>query len=217
MKIEVKKNLLAKNDVVAAENRDTLNKNNVSLLNLMAAPGAGKTSLISRTIEALRDHIAIAVIEGDIASEVDSLAIEAMGIPAIQINTDGGCHLNASMIATALQHLDLETLDLIIIENVGNLVCPAEFDLGEGARSLIASVAEGHDKPYKYPMIFKETDTVIINKVDLLPYCEFDMPQFQQLVEELNPDVKIFEVSCTDGNGIEEWSEWLNGAIDRVR
>lgn len=217
MKIEVKKNLLAKNDVVAAENRDTLNKNNVSLLNLMAAPGAGKTSLISRTIEALRDHIAIAVIEGDIASEVDSLAIEAMGIPAIQINTDGGCHLNASMIATALQHLDLETLDLIIIENVGNLVCPAEFDLGEGARSLIASVAEGHDKPYKYPMIFKETDTVIINKVDLLPYCEFDMPQFQQLVEELNPDVKIFEVSCTDGNGIEEWSEWLSGAIDRVR
>jgi hydrogenase nickel incorporation protein HypB len=217
MKIEVKKNLLAKNDVVAAENRDTLNKNNVSLLNLMAAPGAGKTSLISRTIEALRDHIAIAVIEGDIASEVDSLAIEAMGIPAIQINTDGGCHLNASMIATALQHLDLEALDLIIIENVGNLVCPAEFDLGEGARSLIASVAEGHDKPYKYPMIFKETDTVIINKVDLLPYCEFDMSQFQQLVEELNPDVKIFKVSCTDGNGIEEWSEWLNGAIDRVR
>jgi hydrogenase nickel incorporation protein HypB len=217
MKIEVKKNLLAKNDVVAAENRDLLNKNNVSLLNLMAAPGAGKTSLISRTIEALRDHIAIAVIEGDIASEVDSLAIEAMGIPAIQINTDGGCHLNASMIATALQHLDMEALDLIIIENVGNLVCPAEFDLGEGARSLIASVAEGHDKPYKYPMIFKETDTVIINKVDLLPYCEFDMPQFQQLVEELNPDVKIFEVSCTDGNGIEEWSEWLNGAIDRVR
>jgi hydrogenase nickel incorporation protein HypB len=216
MKIEVKKNLLARNDVIAAENRELLRNHDVSLLNLMAAPGAGKTSFIARTIDAVRDDISIAVIEGDIASEVDSLTIEAMGIPAIQINTDGGCHLNAGMIKTALEHLDLDVLDLVIIENVGNLVCPAEFDLGEGARTLITSITEGHDKPYKYPMIFKETDTVVINKIDLMPYCDFDLPQFQRLVEELNPEVRIFEVSCTEGTGIGSWSEYLAGVIQHV-
>lgn len=216
MKIEVKKNLLAKNDDVAARNRALLQDNNVALLNLMAAPGAGKTSFITRTILSLHSQQAIAVIEGDIASEVDSRAIEEMGIPAIQINTDGGCHLNASMIATALEHIDLEAVDLIIIENVGNLVCPAEFDLGEGSRALITSVTEGHDKPLKYPMIFKQTDTVVINKIDLLPYCDFDIVGFRQVVEELNPSVDFFEVSCVDGSGIDTWSEWLSGKVEQV-
>lgn len=216
MKIEVKKNLLAKNDDVAARNRALLQDNNVALLNLMAAPGAGKTSFITRTILSLHSQQAIAVIEGDIASEVDSRAIEEMGIPAIQINTDGGCHLNASMIATALEHIDLDAVDLIIIENVGNLVCPAEFDLGEGSRALITSVTEGHDKPLKYPMIFKQTDTVVINKIDLLPYCDFDIVGFRQVVEELNPSVDFFEVSCVDGSGIDTWSEWLSGKVEQV-
>lgn len=217
MKIEVRQNLLARNDEAARENRARLQDSGVRLLNLMAAPGAGKTSLIVRTIEALRDSLSIAVIEGDIASEVDSLTIEAMGIPALQINTDGGCHLNASMIATALGHLDLEALDLVIIENVGNLVCPAEFDLGEDARALIASITEGHDKPRKYPMIFKETDSLVINKVDLLPFCEFDMDEFRRLVGRLNPRAGIFPVSCTEGSGLDRWHEWIKSiaASDR--
>lgn len=216
MKIEVKQNILAKNDDAAAQNRGLLKNNGVTLFNLMAAPGAGKTSLIMRTIEALRDRFSIAIIEGDIASEVDSLAIEAMDIPALQINTGGSCHLNAAMIASALGHLDLKAIDMIIIENVGNLVCPAEFDLGENGRILITSVTEGHDKPYKYPMIFKQTDTILINKVDLLPYCDFDMAHFRELVEGLNPAVQIFELSCTQDQGIDAWAEWLATAMNRV-
>ncbi|MHB1380730.1 MAG: hydrogenase nickel incorporation protein HypB [Thermoleophilia bacterium] len=216
MKIEVKQNILARNDDAAAQNRELLKANGVTLFNLMAAPGAGKTSLIIRTIEALRDRVNIAVIEGDIASEVDSLAIEALDIPALQINTDGSCHLNASMIASALGHLDLKELDVIIIENVGNLVCPAEFDLGESGRILITSITEGHDKPCKYPMIFKQTDTILINKIDLLPYCDFDIDHFRQLVEGLNPAVEVFELSCTQDQGIDAWTEWLAAAMNRV-
>lgn len=216
MKIEVKQSILAKNDVAAAQNRELLKNNGVTLFNLMAAPGAGKTSLIMRTIEALRDRVNIAVIEGDIASEVDSLAIEAMDIPALQINTDGSCHLNASMIASALDHLDLKVIDMIIVENVGNLVCPAEFDLGEDGRILITSISEGHDKPYKYPMIFKQTDTILINKIDLLPYCDFDLAHFRELVEGLNPAVQIFELSCTQDQGIDAWAEWLATTMNRV-
>lgn len=217
MKIEVKQNILARNNDAAALNRERLARNGVAMVNLMAGPGAGKTSVIMGTIAALRDRVNIAVIEGDIASEVDSLAIEAMDIPAIQINTGGGCHLNASMIATALDHLDLDTLDLVIIENVGNLVCPAEFDLGEGSRVLVTSITEGHDKPYKYPMVFKEADTVLINKIDLAPYCNFDRGHFRELVEGLNPRVAMFELSCTEGLGLEAWAQWLAGTISCVR
>lgn len=216
MKIEVKQSILARNDEAATRNRELLRRNGVRLFNLMAAPGAGKTSVITRTIGELRERVNIAVIEGDIASEVDSLAIEAMGIPAIQINTDGGCHLSAGMIGTALEHLDLGELDVIIIENVGNLVCPAEFDLGENGRILITSVTEGHDKPYKYPMIFKVVDTVLVNKVDLLPYCDFDMAHFQKLVRGLNPEVNLFEVSCTEDLGLDRWAEWLAATAGRV-
>ena len=217
MKIEVKQNILARNDDAAASNREQLEKCGVAMFNLMAAPGAGKTSLIMRTIEELRDRTEIAVIEGDIASEVDSRAIEAMDITALQINTDGSCHLNASMIGTALEHLDLQSLDLIIIENVGNLVCPAEFDLGEDERILISSITEGHDKPCKYPMIFKEADTVLINKTDLLPYCDFDMARFQQLVRGLNPEARLFEISCSQERGLGAWTEWAATAVSRVK
>ncbi|RJQ45246.1 MAG: hydrogenase accessory protein HypB [Gaiellales bacterium] len=216
MRIEVRQNILARNDEAAAANRALLASHDVTLVNLMAAPGAGKTSVIMGTIEELRSRVGIAVIEGDIASEVDSLAIEAMDIPAIQINTGGGCHLNAGMIGTALEHLDLEALDMIIIENVGNLVCPAEFDLGEESRILITSVTEGHDKPYKYPQIFRVADAVLINKVDLLPYCDFDMARFRELVLGLNPGASLFEVSCTEERGLAAWTAWLASAVGRV-
>lgn len=209
MKIEVKKNIMATNSSVAVGNRQRLAEHGVCMLNLMASPGAGKTSVIIKAIEGTRDRLKLAVIEGDIASEIDSLAIEAMDIPAIQINTGGSCHLTAAMVSTALDHLDLDSLDLIIIENVGNLVCPAEFDLGESARMVIASVAEGHDKPYKYPMIFREVDAILVNKIDLLDYCDFDLAQFRQVVQGLNPVAPVMELSCRNSHGTDEWCQWL--------
>lgn len=211
MRIEVKQNILADNSRAAAVNRKRLAASGVYLLNLMAAPGAGKTSMIIKAIEGLRDQLSLAVIEGDIASEIDSLTIEAMDVPAIQINTGGACHLTAPMVGQALDHLDLETLDLVIIENVGNLVCPAEFDLGENSRVMISSVPEGHDKPHKYPLMFREVDAVLINKIDLIPYCDFDLADFRNVVTSLNPDVSILELSCREGLGAPEWCEWLAG------
>ncbi len=212
MKIEVKKNILATNSAMAATNRERLEANGVAMINLMASPGAGKTSVIMKVIEGVRDRLSLAVIEGDIASEIDSLAIEALDIPAIQINTGGACHLTAAMIASALDHLDLEALDLIIIENVGNLVCPAEFDLGETSRLVIASVAEGDDKPHKYPMIFREVDAILINKIDLLQYCEFDLEDFRSVVGGLNPDAPVIELSCREGLGAEQLCSWIEAA-----
>ncbi|MFA6002233.1 MAG: hydrogenase nickel incorporation protein HypB [Thermoleophilia bacterium] len=217
MKIEVKKNILARNDTTAAENRERLSRQGVCMINLMASPGAGKTSVIMKAIESLSGDHAMAVIEGDIASEIDSLAIEAMNIPALQINTGGSCHLTASMISSALDYLDLDSLDLVIVENVGNLVCPAEFDLGETGRVMIASITEGHDKPHKYPTIFKEVDAILVNKVDLLPYCDFDMASFRQVVEDLNPDGAIIELSCKDGYGTDEWCHWMKTAISESK
>lgn len=217
MKIEVKKNILANNARAAAENRSRLESHEVAMVNLMAAPGAGKTSTIIKAIEGTRALLSLAVIEGDIASEIDSLTIEAMDIPAIQINTGGSCHLTAAMIAAALDHLDLDALDLIIIENVGNLVCPAEFDLGESARVMISSITEGHDKPHKYPLMFKEVDAVLVNKIDLLPHCDFDLAQFRRVVTGLNPDVNILEMSCRDDFGIEEWCRWLESVTSAGR
>lgn len=215
MRIEVKQNILADNSRAADANRERLAGNGVCLVNLMAAPGAGKTSTIIKAIESLRGDISMAVIEGDIASEIDALTIESMDVPAIQINTGGACHLTATMVSQALDHLDLASLDLIIIENVGNLVCPAEFDLGENSRVMISSITEGHDKPQKYPLMFREVDAVLINKVDLLPYCDFDLESFRGVVNSLNPAVQIFELSCRDGAGAQSWCEWLTGTVTR--
>ena len=215
MRIEVKRNLLETNSALAARNRELLTGHDVCMVNLMASPGAGKTSAIVKAIE-LAGPLRLAVIEGDIASEIDSLAIEAMDVPALQINTGGSCHLTAAMIASALVHLDLAALDLIIVENVGNLVCPAEFDLGETARVMIASVAEGDDKPHKYPLMFREVDAVLVNKIDLLPYCDFSLPGFRQLVSRLNPRAPIIELSCRGGDGVAAWSGWLADTTARV-
>lgn len=213
-KIQVLKDISSANDAIAVQNQGLLDKNHVLALNVMASPGAGKTSLILNTIAKLRGKLGIAVIEGDIASKVDADKIDKEGIPVVQINTGGGCSLEAAMVSTALPRLPLEKTDVLFIENVGNLVCPAQFELGEHRKLVISSIPEGDDKPTKYPLMFAEADVVVINKLDLLPYVDFDVVQFRKVIQGLNPEVKIFEVSCKTGEGLYAWCSWLeNEAI----
>ncbi|MBO4352996.1 MAG: hydrogenase nickel incorporation protein HypB [Eggerthellaceae bacterium] len=214
MKIDLHKPILDKNDTLAAELRKRFAENHVYVVDLLASPGSGNTSTILATIDALRDEFNIAVIEGDIASSVDAEKIKAQGIPAVQINTGGACHLESAMLKRAIDVLDLERLDLIIVENVGNLVCPTDFDLGENAKIMILSVPEGDDKPLKYPGVFQVSDAVILNKVDTMPVFDFDREAFETSVRELNPKAPIFPIAATKGDGIEEWASWL---ADRVR
>nr|MBC7246075.1 hydrogenase nickel incorporation protein HypB [Chloroflexota bacterium] len=209
MKVSVIEGILSANDEIAMQNKQVLDAHGICAINIMAAPGGGKTSLILRTIDALRHLLRIAVIEGDVASTVDADQVATKAIPVVQINTGGACHLEAPMLRRALEQLPLEGLDLLLIENVGNLICPVEFKLGEDLNVMIASVPEGDDKPYKYPSIFVAVDAVVINKIDLLPYVHFDIAAFRKLVLGMNPGVKIFEVSCETGLGIESWAEWI--------
>ena len=211
-KIPVVEKILSTNDQLAEENARRFDRLGVTAVNIMAAPGGGKTCLILRTIEALRGKRRIGVIEGDVASQVDSQQIAAAGVPVVQINTGGQCHLDANMVRGALDHLPLEEIDLLLIENVGNLICPVEFKLGEHRRVAITSLPEGDDKPYKYPAIFQAADAMVINKLDLLPYLDFNLPAFRELVRALNPDVALFDLSCKTGQGIEEWAVWLMDA-----
>lgn len=217
MEIDISKPILDRNERLAAENRALFDANDVFVLDLMASPGAGKTSTILATIAALRDRYNIAVIEGDIASKVDAEKISAHGIPAVQINTGGACHLESDMIKRAIAALDLAATDLIIIENVGNLVCPTDFYLGEDAKVMILSVPEGHDKPYKYPNIFAIAEAVILNKYDTLPVFDFNETEFRDVVRSLNPTTPVFPVSATKGDGVSEWAEWLVGRIESAR
>jgi hydrogenase nickel incorporation protein HypB len=217
MEIELSKPILDMNERLAAENRVELDKHGVFVLDLMASPGAGKTSTILATIAALRDRYRIAVIEGDIASKVDAEKVKAHGIPAVQINTGGACHLESDMIKRALAALPLADLDLIIIENVGNLVCPTDFYLGENAKVMILSVPEGHDKPYKYPGIFQVSEAVILNKVDTMSFFDFDEEEFTRVVRSLNPTSPIFRVAATKGEGVQEWADWLAARIDALK
>jgi hydrogenase nickel incorporation protein HypB len=217
VEIDVSKPILDMNERLAAENRAELDRHSVFVLDLMASPGAGKTSTILATIEALRDRYRIAVIEGDIASKVDAEKVKAHGIPAVQINTGGACHLESDMIKRALAALPLAELDLIIVENVGNLVCPTDFYLGENAKVMILSVPEGHDKPYKYPGIFQVSEAVILNKVDTMPVFDFDEDEFTSVVRSLNPTSPIFRISATKGQGVGEWSDWLAMRIDALK
>ncbi len=209
MKVSVVEGILNANDQLALQNRQLLDDAGVCVLNLMASPGSGKTSLILRTIDALRGRLRIGVIEGDIASTVDSDRVAAKSVPVVQINTGGQCHLDAPMVQRGLAQLPLTELDVLLIENVGNLVCPVDFRLGEDLNVVIASVPEGDDKPYKYPGIFVAVDAVVINKIDLLPHLRFDMTAFRELIAGMNPDVTIFEVSCETGQGIDDWAEWV--------
>lgn len=216
MQIDLKQPILDKNDSLAAELRQRFDEHHVYVLNLLASPGSGKTSTILATIDALRDEFNIAVIEGDIASSVDAEKIKNQGIPAVQINTGGACHLESAMLKRAIDVLDLSRLDLIIIENVGNLVCPTDFYLGENSKVMILSVPEGHDKPLKYPGVFQASDAVILNKVDTLLVFDFDREAFEASVRELNPAAPIFPIAATKGDGVEEWAEYLAEKIRSV-
>ena len=216
MKIDLKQPILDKNDSLAAELRQRFADNHVFVLDLLASPGSGKTSTILATIDALRDEFNIAVIEGDIASNVDAEKIKAQGIAAVQINTGGACHLESAMIKRAVDVLDLERLDLIIIENVGNLVCPTDFDLGENAKVMILSVPEGDDKPLKYPGVFQVSDAIILNKVDTLPVFNFDRAAFDDAVTRLNPQAPVFPLAATSGEGVDAWTEWLAARVRAV-
>jgi len=213
MKIPVVKNILKANQQVANENRCLFMEKGIYVMNLMSSPGAGKTSLLERTLSSLKDRYRIGVIEGDIQDTCDSDRIAALDIQTVQINTGGACHLDATMILQALYSLDLDNLDMVIVENVGNLVCPAEFDIGENDKMMILSVTEGDDKPLKYPLMFSLSSALLINKTDLLPYVNFDMKKAKDTIKKLRPDIKIFDVSCKDGNGLDAWYDWLEKRI----
>ncbi|MEP7136027.1 MAG: hydrogenase nickel incorporation protein HypB [Chloroflexota bacterium] len=209
-RIPIVENILSANDRLAEENRARINAAGVFSINLMASPGAGKTSLIEQTLPLLKDKMRIAVVDGDIATSLDADRAAAAGAQAsIQVNTGGECHLDAVMLHGALNQLDLTQFDLLMVENVGNLVCPAEFRLGTHKSVLIASVPEGADKPYKYPGMYRGVNALIINKIDLLPYIDFDMDFFRRGVEALNPGVITFPLSCRTGEGMNAWINWL--------
>ena len=212
--IQIVKNIMNANDMLAVKNNEMLSAHGIFAINIMASPGAGKTSFILKTIKSLPESIRLGVIEGDTAPvTIDSDKVKDLGIPVVQINTGGACHLDAPMLDNALPHLPLDELNLILVENVGNLVCPAAFKLGTHASVLIASIPEGDDKPYKYPNIYRGIDVLIINKIDLRPYLDFRMDYFRQGVEMLNPGLVTFEVSCKSGEGIDAWLNWLASKV----
>jgi len=215
--LTIKEDILGENTEKARGNQSLLDKHGILTINVMSSPGAGKTSLILQTINRLKSKTRIAVIEGDVASRIDADKVHEQGAVVIQINIPGGCHLDASMTEKALNNLPLEEIDLLLIENVGNLICPAEFALGEHKRVMLLSIPEGDDKPYKYPLMFTETDVVLINKIDLLPYLDFNTTAFSQAVTGLNPTVKIFPVSCKTGEGLEAWFSWLEDEIKQLK
>jgi hydrogenase nickel incorporation protein HypB len=216
MEIDLSRPILARNDEIAEENRARLAEAGVFAIDVLASPGAGKTTTIIATIRALSDRYRIGVIEGDIASRVDAEKVSAQGVPAVQINTGGACHLDAAMVSRALDALDLSSIDLLVIENVGNLVCPTEFDLGHDARVVILSVPEGDDKPLKYPGVFAIADAVLLNKYDTLDVFDFREPEFRSAVERLNGAAPIFPMSATKGDGIGPWADWLAQRVEEA-
>jgi hydrogenase nickel incorporation protein HypB len=207
--VPVVRDILSANDQIARENRDTFATTKTFVVNLMASPGAGKTSLILATAGRLPRDVRPGVIEGDLASRIDADTVASHGIPVVQINTGGNCHLDAPMIRAALGELPLPEIDLLFIENVGNLVCPAEFDLGANLAVVVASAPEGHDKPYKYPGMFAAADVVLLNKADVAPVFDFDLDFFRRGVQMVNPDAPLFVVSCKSGAGMDDWVAWL--------
>ena len=215
IRVPVVEQILSANDQLAAGNRKQLDAAGIFAINIMASPGAGKTSLITRTVEALRNEFRIGAVDGDIATTLDADRIAALGVPAVQINTGGACHLDAPMLQSALPQLPLTELDLLIIENVGNLVCPATFKLGVHRSILIASVPEGDDKPYKYPVMYRGVDALILNKMDVLEAFDFDVDYFRQGVEPLNPGLAFFPLSCKTGQGLEQWLAWLRNELEK--
>lgn len=213
-KVAVVEKILGANDRLADQNRKRLDAGGVKAVNLMASPGAGKTSLIENTLKLIGKDYSVAVIDGDVATDIDAVRAQEAGALAVQINTGGECHLDAVMLQEGLNQLNLELIDLLIIENVGNLICPAGFALGSHKSVLVASIPEGDDKPYKYPGMYRGVDALVINKIDLLPYINFDMDYFQKGVEALNPGLLTFPISCKTGEGLDAWVSWLRKLLE---
>lgn len=212
--IEVKENILADNDKEAQILRDKLKSKKTFLMNLMSSPGSGKTTTLVRTVEQLKDKINIGIMEADVDSDVDAKTMANAGVKSIQLHTGGMCHLDAAMTEQGLNELNYDGLDLVVLENVGNLICPAEFDTGAAKNVMILSVPEGHDKPLKYPLMFSKVDALIINKIDVAPYFDFDMDKLREYVGKLNKNVKIFPISAKTGEGVKEWTDWLLGEVE---
>ncbi|MBI2431617.1 MAG: hydrogenase nickel incorporation protein HypB [Candidatus Hydrogenedentes bacterium] len=209
MKFNVVQKVMKVNDELAAHNRTRLVEADVIAINMMSAPGSGKTSLIEAAAERLKGRLALGVVEGDPETTLDAERISRCDVPVVQVQTAGGCHLEANLVGQALDHLPLQELELVIIENVGNLVCPVEFDLGETVRVAVVSTPEGHDKPAKYPKLFRKADLIVLNKIDLLPYLEFDIARFLDYLGRLNPEFTLIQTSCATGEGIAQWTDWL--------
>lgn len=208
-KITIAQNILAANDTIAQEVQQSLATHGIRTINVMSSPGAGKTTLLERTIARLRGELAIGVIEGDIETSADAERIEAAGAETVQINTRGACHLEAHMVSAALKELDIARINLLFIENIGNLVCPSGWNLGEDLRAVVVSTTEGDDKPAKYPQMFAVSQVMIVNKLDLLPYVDYDVEKVKRQALAINPQLRIFEVSCRTGEGLDAWCEWL--------
>lgn len=209
MQIPVVKNILEANDRIAEDNYRLFKENDIVVINILSAPGAGKTTLLKYTITALKEDYRIAVIEGDIQSSYDAEIIAETGVPVVQINTGGACHIDGNMVRQALPRVDLQNVDLLLVENVGNLVCPAEYKVGEDHKIMLLSVSEGDDKPLKYPLIFRESSVLLINKTDLLPYVDCDIVKIREESLRINRNLRIFEISCKSGDGLEGWYDWL--------
>jgi len=214
MEIKIMKNILDRNQNKAEEVRSMLKANKVMMVNIISSPGAGKTTLLERTCEAMAGKIRIGVIEGDVTTDRDAQRLKKYNIPIVAINTEGGCHLDSHSISKAIEPFDLETIDLLFVENVGNLICPSQFDLGETFKLAVVSTAEGDDKPSKYPMLFSEARAVILNKTDLLPYTNFRMDSFMVDMAAINPRITVIKTSATRGEGLEEWFGWLRVQLD---
>jgi hydrogenase nickel incorporation protein HypB len=208
-KVTIAQNILAVNDTIAQELQQTLAARGIRVLNIMSSPGAGKTTLLERTIEQLHTHLGIGVIEGDIETSADAERIEAAGAETVQINTRGACHLEAHMVRDALSQMDLALIELLIIENIGNLVCPSDWKLGEDSRVVVVSTTEGDDKPAKYPQMFATSQVMIVNKIDLLPYVDYNVEKVKRQALAINPNLRIFEMSCRTGEGLDAWCDWL--------
>jgi hydrogenase nickel incorporation protein HypB len=216
MEVKVVKHILEANERIASQNRTLFDDKGIVVVNLMGSPGAGKTTLLERTIEALKEHTPMAVIEGDITSSHDAERIAAHSIPTVQINTGGACHLDGNMVRDALAELVLDGIRLLVVENVGNLVCPAEFNIGEHHKAMIISITEGDDKPEKYPLMFQVSQVLLLNKIDLLSHLSFDMERFREEAHKVNPKLTIMPISCTTGEGLETWFQWLEDKKGQV-
>jgi len=211
--VTIERKVLEKNDELAAKNRDLFHQYGAFVLNIVSSPGSGKTSILERTLEHLKGRLRIAVIEGDVQTDFDAQRVAKFGVPVVQIVTNGGCHLDANLVQDALGNMDLKGIQLLVIENVGNLVCPANYDLGEHIKVVVASTTEGDDKPLKYPTMFRQASVLLVNKIDLLPYVNCNLAELKANAFKINPTLKVFEISCTTNQGIAEWCRWLEQQV----